>query len=91
MNIAVFSAKPYDRRFFDAAHAPHPQGLVYFEPRLMPATVTLARGFPAVCAFVNDELDAAVLTALYAVADFAAGRPLKFALVAAPAAAEAQE
>ena len=66
MNIAVFSAKPYDRRFFDAAHAPHPQGLVYFEPRLTVATASLARGFPAVCAFVNDELGAAVLTALYA-------------------------
>ena len=66
MNIAVFSAKPYDRRFFDAAHAPHPQGLVYFEPRLTVATASLARGFPAVCAFVNDELGAAVLTALHA-------------------------
>ena len=66
MNIAVFSAKPYDRRFFEAAHAPHPQGLVYFEPRLTVATASLARGFPAVCAFVNDELGAAVLTALHA-------------------------
>jgi D-lactate dehydrogenase len=38
--------------------------LTFFEPRLALQTCKLAEGFPAVCAFVNDELDAAVLARL---------------------------
>ncbi len=34
--------------------------LVYFEPRLTLETVPLARGFAAVCPFVNDQLSADV-------------------------------
>jgi D-lactate dehydrogenase len=66
MNVAFFSTKPYDRRFFDVANVPHGHHLNYFEPRLTLATVPLARGSPAVCAFVNDQLDAEVLRALLA-------------------------
>ncbi|MDX1657140.1 MAG: 2-hydroxyacid dehydrogenase, partial [Candidatus Competibacteraceae bacterium] len=36
----------------------------YFAARLGPDTVPMARGFPAVCAFVHDVLDGAVLEAL---------------------------
>jgi len=66
MNIAVFSAKPYDRRFLDAANARHGHTLIHLEPRLSLETAALARGATAVCAFVNDRLDAAVLAALAA-------------------------
>lgn len=66
MRVALFSTKPYDRRFFDAANGDPPHELTYFEPRLTPETAALARGFPAVCAFVNDRLDAAVLETLAA-------------------------
>lgn len=66
MTIAFFSTKPYDRRFFEAANAESHQAISYFEPRLTAATASLARGFPAVCAFVNDQLDAAVLATLHA-------------------------
>jgi D-lactate dehydrogenase len=41
--------------------------------------------------FTREALTTIAETTLYAVADFEAGRPLKFALVAAPAASEAQE
>ena len=41
--------------------------------------------------FTREALTTIAETTLHAVADFEAGRPLKFALVAAPAAAEAQE
>jgi D-lactate dehydrogenase len=61
--VAVFDAKPYERRFLDAA-AGDDIALRYFEPRLRADTAGLARGFPAVCAFVNDELDADCLTRL---------------------------
>lgn len=66
MRVAVFSTKPYDRRFLDAANADGAHELVYFEPRLLPETAPLAAGFEAVCAFVNDQLDRAVLEALAA-------------------------
>ncbi len=66
MRIAFFSTKPYDRLYFDAANAEHGHELVYFEPRLTRATAPLAAGHEAVCAFVNDDLDAGVLSVLAA-------------------------
>jgi len=64
MNIAVFSTKSYDRRFFEAANEQHGHDLTFFEPRLTPDTATLAEGHDAVCAFVNDHLDSGVLQRL---------------------------
>ena len=61
--IAFFDAKPYERAAFDA-RLPPDLGIHYFEPRLGPSTVALARGFPVVCAFVNDELSAQVIEEL---------------------------
>ncbi len=66
MRVAVFSTKPYDRRFLDAANADGRHELVYFEPRLLPETAPLASGCEGVCAFVNDQLDRAVLETLAA-------------------------
>ena len=66
MRIAVFSTKPYDRVFLDRAAPKYGHALGWFEPRLDAATVRLAEGFPAVCAFVNDTLDAEVLERLAA-------------------------
>ncbi|MGB7413659.1 MAG: 2-hydroxyacid dehydrogenase [Thermosynechococcaceae cyanobacterium] len=62
MRIAVFSSKPYDRTFLEAANTHHE--LVFFEPRLTTATVPLARGFPCVCVFINDQLQAETLQQL---------------------------
>jgi len=64
MRVAVFSTKPYDRRFLDAANRAFGHDIRYFEARLDASTAALAEGFPAVCVFVNDRLDAAVLEAL---------------------------
>jgi len=66
MRIAVFSCKPYDRRFLDAENERHGHELVYFEPHLSLATASLAEGFSAVCVFVNDSLDRATLERLAA-------------------------
>lgn len=63
MRTAVFSMKPYDRSFLDAANNGRHE-LTYFEPQLAPNTTPLAKGYEAVCAFVNDQLDAEVLGAL---------------------------
>lgn len=63
--IAVFDAKPYDRRFFDEQArddlSPH-----YYESRLRPETAGLAAGCRAICAFVNDEINAVTLERLAA-------------------------
>jgi D-lactate dehydrogenase len=64
MRIAVFSVKPYDHFFLEKANEEHQHELVFFETHLSQATVALANGFPAVCVFVNDQLDAPVLQAL---------------------------
>ncbi|MCA9223397.1 MAG: 2-hydroxyacid dehydrogenase [Planctomycetales bacterium] len=64
MRIAVFSTKPYDRRFFESANAEFGHELHFFEPRLTHETLPLATGFPGVCVFVNDVLDATVLQQL---------------------------
>lgn len=64
MRIAVFSAKPYDRTFITRANAGERHSLSFLEARLTIDTAPLANGFDAVCAFVNDCLDAAVLEQL---------------------------
>lgn len=65
MRIAVFSAKPYDRTFLTRANANQRHTLSFFEARLTEDTATLANDYDAVCAFVNDCLDAAVLQQLH--------------------------
>jgi D-lactate dehydrogenase len=61
MQVAVFSTKAYDQASLQAANAAHGHELTFFESRLTPETCALAQGFPAICAFVNDQLDATVL------------------------------
>lgn len=66
MQVAVFSTKPYDRRFLEEANAGKGHSLTYFEARLSPETCNLAAGCNAVCAFVNDEVNADVIANLSA-------------------------
>lgn len=64
MRIAFFSAKPYEQRAFDAANLSFHHEIAYLEPRLSSATASLAAAYPAICAFVNDQLDADALSVL---------------------------
>jgi D-lactate dehydrogenase len=64
MKTAVFSTKSYDRQFLQPAAEKAGQELVFLEPRLTPETAVLARGFPAICSFVNDLLTGEVLRQL---------------------------
>jgi D-lactate dehydrogenase len=66
MRVAVFSTKVYTRVYFDRINARWHHQLTYFEPRLESDTAGLASGFPAICVFVNDRLDADVLARLHA-------------------------
>ncbi len=56
MRIAFFDTKAYDRKLFDKHNVSSEFHLKYFEAKLSPDTAQLARGYDAVCAFVNDEL-----------------------------------
>ncbi|WP_256077939.1 2-hydroxyacid dehydrogenase [Massilia sp. YIM B04103] len=70
MKIAVFSAQAYDRRFLEEGRQRHFPGesieLRYFSETLTLQSAALAQDCAAVCVFVNDMLDAAVLEALAA-------------------------
>lgn len=66
MRIAVFSSRSYDRRFLAEANAAHEHELTHLEARLDARTVPLADGHDAVCVFVNDVVDAAVVQGLAA-------------------------
>jgi D-lactate dehydrogenase len=63
MKTAVFSTKPYDEQFLTAANNGHE--FEFFEERLNHHTAALVDGHEAVCAFVNDVLDAATLDRIH--------------------------
>lgn len=65
MKTAVFSSKPYDEDFLDAANAHSGHEIKYFEEHLNERTAIFAKGFPAVCGFVNDIFNAQVLQQLH--------------------------
>jgi D-lactate dehydrogenase len=63
MDVTVYSSKSYDRQFLVAAnHSRHE--FKFFDAHLSQATAELAAGSQAICAFVNDQADRAVLTRL---------------------------
>ena len=66
MRIAVFSTKPYDRRYLDAANEAvgSPHEMTFLEPRLAADTARFAEGCDAACVFVNDDADRPALEAL---------------------------
>ena len=64
MKITLFSAKPYDREYFERENERFGHELTFQSARLDRSTVRLADGSDAVCAFVNDDLSGAVLEPL---------------------------
>jgi len=62
MKIAFFSTQPYDKEYFERYNKQHE--IVFFEAQLNEQTVNLAKGCDALCAFVNDQLNAAVINSL---------------------------
>jgi D-lactate dehydrogenase len=64
MRIVMFDTRSYDRDSFVAANQHFAHALTFLEARLTAATAPLAAGHDAVCAFVNDRLDAAALGVL---------------------------
>lgn len=66
MRVLLFSSQHYDQESFARAGTGLPLDLHYQAARLCVDTAALAQGFEVVCAFINDELDAAVLERLAA-------------------------
>ncbi|MEG3436614.1 2-hydroxyacid dehydrogenase [Pannus brasiliensis CCIBt3594] len=64
MKVACFSTKGYDRQSLEAANVHYGHEFTFFDVQLNKDTAILAEGYPAVCIFVNDIADAAVLEIL---------------------------
>lgn len=62
MNIAFFSTQPYDQQSFEQQENKHT--IKFLQASLNEQTVNLAKDCQAVCVFVNDQLNEAVLKAL---------------------------
>lgn len=65
MKIAFFDTKPYDKPGFEKYGAVHGIKFKFFESMLNEDTVELAKGADAVCVFVNDSVNAAVIDKLH--------------------------
>src|SRR5690606_11194227 len=61
MKVAFYSTKAYDRESFDRFLPDSGHSLSYFEAKLDIHTVSLAEGHQAICSFVNDHIDAAIV------------------------------
>ncbi len=67
MKMAFFSAKPYDKVFFDLHNKQYHFDIDYFETHLGPHIVqAVQEGTEAVCVFVNDKLTPEVIGVLAA-------------------------
>ena len=66
IKAAFFDTKPYDRTYFEHAHAAGKLTLQFHDFRLSTETVAIARGADVVCVFVNDRLDRPCIAALAA-------------------------
>lgn len=61
--IAFFDAKSYDKIWFDKLGGNY--DVTYFEEKLNKHTAKFVEGFDGVCAFVNDDINAAAIERLY--------------------------
>lgn len=65
IKVAFFDAKAYDRPSFEHYGSQHDLQFRFLETKLNEDTVALAKGYDAVCVFVNDTVNAAVVDKLY--------------------------
>ena len=65
IKVAFFDAKAYDKPSFEQYGSLHDIRFKYLETKLDEDTAELAKGCAAVCVFVNDTVNAAVIGKLY--------------------------
>ena len=66
IKIAFYDTKEYDKPSFERYGAPRDMQFRFLETKLNEDTAELAKGCEAVCVFVNDTVNAAVIEKLYA-------------------------
>ena len=66
IKVAFYDAKPYDRPSFERFGASRDVQFRFLETKLNEDTTALAKDCDAVCVFVNDTVNAAVIDSLYA-------------------------
>lgn len=64
MKIDFFSAKPYDKQFFDRFNKNYGFDIEYHETHLGPHIVNIIKDAKAICVFVNDKLTEEVIEIL---------------------------
>lgn len=64
MKIAFFSTKPYDKIWFEPMGKEYGFDIHFYEVPFQEETITLARGYDAVCIFVNDYVNAKMIQQL---------------------------
>lgn len=64
MKIAFFSAKSYDRDFFEPFNNKDGLNITFYDTTLNVQTTNLSENFEVVCAFVNDQLNSKVIKQL---------------------------
>lgn len=64
IKIAFFDTKEYDKTLFDEYNKNYGYEITYLESKLNAETAPLARGFDAICIFVNDVVDEKTISIL---------------------------
>lgn len=64
IRIAFFDTKPYDRTSFKKTNKDYNYEIKHFESKLTADNAVLAKGYNAVCTFVNDTVDSNVIDIL---------------------------
>lgn len=65
IKVALYDAKDYDKPSFEHYGGLHDVRFMFLETKLNEDTVALAKGCDAVCVFVNDSVNKAVIDKLY--------------------------
>ena len=65
MRILFYGTKPYDRIWFEPMAKDYGYEITFLEVQCTKETVFLARGYDAICIFINDTVDAGMIDCLY--------------------------
>lgn len=65
MKIAFYGTKPYDKIWFEPMGKEYGFDIHFFEAACNQETVFMAKGYDAICIFVNDYVNAEMIDALY--------------------------
>ena len=65
MRILFYGTKPYDRIWFEPMAKDYGYEITFLEMQCTRETVFLARGYDAICIFINDTVDADMIDCLY--------------------------